>query len=113
MAHARRKLFELHANHTSLIAAEGLKFFELLYDVERDAKALSAENRKKIRQEKAKPIADALHQWLLLQRSKVTNGSATAKALDYSLKRWVALTDLTAGFGMLPGVTPSLQSPRD
>ena len=24
-----------------------------------------------------------------------------------------ALTDLTAGFGMLPGVTPSLQSPRD
>ena len=92
MAHARRKLFELHANHTSLIAAEGLKFFELLYDVEREAKALSAENRKKIRQEKAKPVADALHKWLLLQRSKVTNGSATAKALDYSLKRWVALT---------------------
>ncbi len=92
MAHARRKLFELHANHTSLIAAEGLKFFELLYDVERDAKALSAENRKKIRQEKAKPVADALHKWLLLQRSKVTNGSATAKALDYSLKRWSALT---------------------
>jgi hypothetical protein len=24
-----------------------------------------------------------------------------------------ALTDLTAGFGMLPGVSPSLQSPRD
>ena len=36
MAHARRKLFELHANHSSLIAAEGLKFFELLYDMERD-----------------------------------------------------------------------------
>lgn len=91
MAHARRKLFELHANHSSFIAAEGLKFFDLLYDVERDAKALSAENRKKIRQEKAKPVADALHKWLLLQRSKVPNGSATAKALDYSLKRWVAL----------------------
>jgi transposase len=81
----------MHANHSSFIAAEGLKFFDLLYDVERDAKALSAENRKKIRQEKAKPVADALHKWLLLQRSKVPNGSATAKALDYSLKRWVAL----------------------
>lgn len=92
MAHARRKLFELHANHSSLIAAEGLKFFELLYDVERDAKALNDEDRNKIRQEKAKPIADALHKWLQLQRSKVPNGSATAKALDYSLKRWVALT---------------------
>jgi transposase len=92
MAHARRKLFELHANHSSLIAAEGLKFFELLYDLERDIKALNAEDRKKIRQEKAKPVADALQKWLLLQRSKVPDGSATAKALDYSLKRWVALT---------------------
>jgi hypothetical protein len=27
-----------------------------------------------------------------LQRQKVPNGSATAKALDYSLRRWVALT---------------------
>lgn len=92
MANARRKLFELHANHSSLIAAEGLKFFELLYDVERETKALSAADRKRIRQQKAKPIADALHRWLQLQRSKVPNGSATAKALDYSLKRWVALT---------------------
>ena len=92
MAHARRKLFELHANHSSRIAAEGLKFFDLLYDVERDVKALNAEDRKRIRQEKAKPVADALHKWLLLQRSKVPDGSATAKALDYSLKRWVALT---------------------
>ena len=92
MAHARRKLFELHANHSSLIAAEGLKFFDLLYDVERDVKALAPEDRLKIRQERAKPLADALHKWLLLQRSKVPDGSATAKALDYSLKRWAALT---------------------
>lgn len=29
---------------------------------------------------------------MLAQRDLVPNGSATAKALDYSLKRWVALT---------------------
>jgi len=29
---------------------------------------------------------------MLAQRDRVPNGSATAKALDYSLKRWVALT---------------------
>ena len=29
---------------------------------------------------------------MLTQRDLVPNGSATAKALDYSLKRWVALT---------------------
>jgi transposase len=37
-------------------------------------------------------VADALHQWLVGQRSKVPEGSATARAIDYSLKRWVALT---------------------
>jgi len=36
--------------------------------------------------------AKALHDWLLAQRDLVPNGSATAKVLDYSLKRWVALT---------------------
>lgn len=55
-------------------------------------KTVSAEDRRTIRQANAKPVADALYQWLLLQRSKVTDGSATAKALDYSLKRWAALT---------------------
>ena len=33
-----------------------------------------------------------MHDWMRLHRMKVTDGSATAKALDYSLKRWVALT---------------------
>jgi hypothetical protein len=33
-----------------------------------------------------------LHQWLRQQRQKVPDGSATAKAIDYSLKRWMALT---------------------
>jgi hypothetical protein len=35
---------------------------------------------------------ETLHDWMLAQRELVPNGSATAKALDYSLKRWVALT---------------------
>ena len=37
-------------------------------------------------------MADALHQWLTAQRQKVPDGSATAKSIDYSLKRWPALT---------------------
>lgn len=37
-------------------------------------------------------MAKALHDWMLTQRDLVPNGSATAKALDCSLKRWVALT---------------------
>ncbi|MET3395811.1 hypothetical protein ABIC33_006488 [Variovorax sp. 1140] len=37
-------------------------------------------------------MADALHQWLTAQRQKVPERSATARAIDYSLKRWQALT---------------------
>lgn len=33
-----------------------------------------------------------LHDWMLAQRDLVPNRSATAKALNYRLKRWVALT---------------------
>lgn len=40
----------------------------------------------------ARPAADALHQWLRLQRQRVPDGSATARAIDYSLNRWAALT---------------------
>lgn len=44
-----------------------------------------------MRNEKARRIADALHQWMVAQRQKVPDGSGTAKAQDYSLKRWAAL----------------------
>ncbi|MDB5846369.1 MAG: family transposase [Rhodoferax sp.] len=44
---------------------------------------------------------DALHAWLLLTRQKATDGTATAKALDYSLRRWQALTRF-ANDGYLP-----------
>ena len=37
-------------------------------------------------------MAKALHQWLQRQRKLVPEGSATARAIDYSLKRWQALT---------------------
>jgi len=91
MAHARRKFFELNANGTSQIAGQALQTIALLYDIERETQELSAEDRQAIRQDKSRRIADALHGWMLAQRSQVANGGATAKALDYSLKRWQAL----------------------
>jgi hypothetical protein len=63
-----------------------------LYDIEREVADLPPDARRTIRQSRAGPIADALRQWLLAQRQKVPDGSATAKAIDYSLHRWIALT---------------------
>jgi hypothetical protein len=92
MAHARRRFHELWANHKSQIAEEALKLFGILYDVERQARDVDADKRRQLRQQHARPVADTLHAWLLAQRERVPDGSATAKAINYSLGRWVALT---------------------
>jgi len=92
MAHSRRKFFDLHVSNKSQIAGQALSYLSALYDVEREVKTLSIDERLQIRQAKSKPLADAFHQWMELQRRQITDGSATAKALDYSLKRWGALT---------------------
>lgn len=92
LAHARRKFFDLHTAHKSLVAQRALEQIAHVYEIERELKTCSAEERQRLRQERSKPLLDALHAWLLLTRQKVTDGTATAKALDYSLRRWQALT---------------------
>ena len=39
-----------------------------------------------------KPIADALHAWLTAKRQVLAKADVTAKAIDYSLSNWTALT---------------------
>jgi transposase len=92
LAHARRKFHELWVNHQSSVGERALKFFIQLYDIEREVRDVQPDERKRRRQEHSRQVADALHLWLTAQRQKVPEGSATAKAIDYSLKRWVALT---------------------
>lgn len=92
LAHARRKFFDLHEANKSHIAEDALKLFGQLYEVEREVQDLDADARREVRQAKARPIADTLHAWMAAHRLKVPDGSATAKALNYSLGRWQALT---------------------
>ena len=92
LAHARRKFHELWANHKSAVGEQALALFARLYEVEREVADLPDDERMRIRQDKGKPIADALPTWLLAHRQKVPPGSATIKAIDYSLGRWAALT---------------------
>lgn len=92
LAHARRKFFDLHAANQSQIAKFALQQFARVYEIERAAKELDTKQRQAVRQQQTRPILDGLHEWMTLQRRQVPDGSATAKALDYSLRRWVALT---------------------
>jgi transposase len=92
MAHARRKFVELHVSGKSIIAATAIDFIGQLYGIEREVKELAPDQRLHERRTRAAPIARSLHEWLIAQRGKITDGTATAKAIDYSLKRWGALT---------------------
>jgi len=101
LAHARRKFFDLHVANQSQIAEFALQQFARVYEIEREVRTLQTDQRQAIRQRQTKPLLDALHQWMLLQRQKVPEGTASAKALDYSLRRWEALTRFV-GDGQLP-----------
>ena len=92
MAHARRKFVELHTANKSTLAATALALIGQLYQVERDIRDLDESARLEQRQSRASPIAKTLYEWLLAQRAQVPPGSATAKAMSYSLNRWDALT---------------------
>jgi transposase len=62
MAHARRKFDELYVNHRSDVAEEALRYFAALYAIEREARErkLDADARRQLRQQRSKPIAEAL-----------------------------------------------------
>ena len=92
LAHARRKFVELVETGKSQIAYQAVELISGLYAIEQDVKTLDDQQRWHLRQSRGKPIADKLHQWLQANRQKVPHGSVTAKAIDYMLKRWVALT---------------------
>lgn len=92
MAHARRKFFELHATNKSMLAEQALRHIQLLYEIESEIRDLEPDLRRRIRQEKAVPVMDVLHAWMIAQRDLVPEGSAISKALNYSLKRWAALS---------------------
>ena len=92
LAHARRKYFELNAAQPNPIAQRALARIGELYAIEAQGRDLSIEARAQLRQEQAQPRLAALHAWLIATRGSVADGSGTAKALDYSLKRWPALS---------------------
>jgi transposase len=98
-AHGRRKFFELadvarrarDARRTiSPIAVEAVQQIDAIFDIERQINGLSAEERLSIRQQRVRPLVEALHAWMKAERARVPAKSVLAKAMDYMLKRWPA-----------------------
>ena len=87
----RRKFFELARIAKAPIAIEAIERIDALFAIEREINGASAE-----RASCRAPASEAGRSlsnwktWLREQRAKLSPKSDTAKAIDYSLKRWPA-----------------------
>jgi transposase len=90
-AHACRKFFDLHKANNSPMALEALQRIARLYAIEAEGKTLSIEARRQLRADKSQPELKALHDWLIHARAGTANGGGSARALDYTIRRWPAL----------------------
>lgn len=90
-AHVRRKFFDLHQANASAMALEALTRIGVLYEIERQGQPLDPKARCQLRRERSVPELIAFQDWLQTTRSRTVSGGASAKALDYALKRWPSL----------------------
>ena len=101
-AHARRKFFVLADIEAaarrkaqgkrdlviSPLCLEAVRRIDALFDIERDIKGCSADQRRAARQELSASLVADLHTWMRAERAKLSGGNEVAKAMDYMLRRW-------------------------
>jgi transposase len=91
-AHARRKFFDLARLNKAPIAIEAVERIDALFAIEREINGASPQQRLLARNEHSRPLVVELETWLRQQRAKLSAKNETAKAIQYSLKLWGALT---------------------
>ena len=95
-AHARRKFFDLARLQKAPIAIAAVERIDALSATEREINGMTPQQRLAVRNERSRPLIAELETWLRTQRGKLSRKSETAKAIDYSLKLWPALTRFRA-----------------
>ena len=91
-AHVRRRFYELAVAGPAPIASEALKRIAALYAVEIEVRGRSADERRVRRQEKSRPILEALEPWLRTKLGLISQKTKLAEAIRYALARWEGLS---------------------
>ena len=91
-AHVRRKFYDLHAAGQSPVAAEALLRIRALYAVEDGIRGRPPDERRRVREEHARPLLDDMRSWLDETLRRASKRSDLAVAIRYALARWTALT---------------------
>ena len=90
-SHLRRKFYEVYVGGNAPIATEALARLKKLYEIEAEIRGSSPEVRRALRQQKSKPLIEALKIWFEASLDKVSTGSKLGQALRYGLRHWDGL----------------------
>jgi transposase len=85
---ARRKLYNVFVTTKSPIAEEAVKRIAEIYAIESGVRGDPAEERQRVRDQKSRPLVEAMHGWLTEQLGRIQGASTLAKAICYALNHW-------------------------
>jgi transposase len=90
-SHVRRQFYDIQVNTPAPIASEALVRIAALYAVEAAIRGESADERRRVRQLRSKPLVEAFKTWLEAKLAIVSSKSTIAAAIRYALSRWDGL----------------------
>jgi transposase len=90
-SHVRRRFYELAQGGLAPIASEALTRIAAFYRIEDDIRGRSAEERRTVRQQRSRPLIEALQPWLREKLSLISQKTKLAEAIRYPLVRWAGL----------------------
>ncbi len=90
-SHLRRRFYEVYVGGNAPIATEALARIKLLYDIEAEVRGSPPEVRRAARQQRSKPVIEALKPWFEDNLARMSKGSKLAEAIAYGLNHWDGL----------------------
>ena len=90
-AHTRRKFYDVYTATKSPLAHEALQRIGALYAIEADIRGQTAMQRRHVRQQRSRPLVEALHTWLTELLERLSGRSTLAQAIRYALNHWKGL----------------------
>lgn len=89
LAHIRRKFIDAKSTNKKTGKVDvALNLIAKLYGIEQTIKDKTPDKKYEIRQEKAKPLVNKLHQWLINHKDKVPPKMPLGKAINYALNQF-------------------------
>ncbi|MEW6294653.1 MAG: IS66 family transposase, partial [Pseudomonadota bacterium] len=89
-AHLRRGFID--AGKDAPVAQDALQRIAAIYAIEKEIRGRPPTERLAVRQDRTRPLVEALHNWFTAMAPRMMAGSDTGEAMKYALRRWDGMT---------------------